>query len=119
MVATIVMVALTAFNFRDAKNKFCHKCTSETEDYHRITCNKNRRTGIRMISILATGILLTTLLPSKNTLIAMLVADKFTYDVAEKVIDTGKDIKDEIKADIIEIFNNIESEETNEDTDTE
>jgi len=45
--------------------------------------------------------------PSRKTLIWMVVADNVTQKNIEKAIDAGKDIKDELKKDIIEIVESI------------
>lgn len=49
-------------------------------------------------------ILLAILIPSKNTLIEMEVARNITYDRIDKVISVGKDIKNDLKVDIIDII---------------
>jgi hypothetical protein len=79
----------------------------------------NKKLGRRLLCIAATGALLLVLLPSQKTLISMLVADKLTYNAAEKIIEAGKNLKDEIKGDVIDVFQNIneanvEAEETSE-----
>ena len=64
---------------------------------------------IRNKFIIATGItfLLTVMIPSRNTIIAMYVTDKLTYDTAEKIIKAGKNVKDEFKKDVIDIIESI------------
>jgi len=46
-------------------------------------------------------------IPSKTTLIQMVVADKLTYKNVEKVLDGGKNIKNEPKQDVMDILNAI------------
>jgi hypothetical protein len=48
--------------------------------------------------------------PTKDELIAIYVADKVTYDIAEKALDNGKLIKDELKKDVIEIIESLTKE---------
>ena len=47
---------------------------------------------------------LTILTPSKSDLIAMIVALKITPNAISAVVDAGKRLKDEIKADVIELL---------------
>ena len=54
---------------------------------------------------------LAILIPPKNTLIQMIVADHITYNSINKVIAQGKSIKNEIKKDIIDILTSINSNE--------
>ena len=49
-------------------------------------------------------------IPSKTTLIQMIVADKLTYNNVEKVLDSGKNIKNELKQDVMDILNAIGEE---------
>jgi len=58
-------------------------------------------------TILLICLLLAIFVPSKDTLIAMYVADKLTYNTTEKILETGKDLKQELKKDIIEIIKSI------------
>jgi len=46
--------------------------------------------------------------PNKSTLIQMIVTSELTYERLDKVIDSGRDIKDEIKNDIIDIINSLD-----------
>jgi hypothetical protein len=48
--------------------------------------------------------------PSKNTIIAMYVANEVTYDRAEKVVEVGKDIKNSLKKDILDIIQELTKE---------
>ena len=52
------------------------------------------------------------LIPSKNTIIAMYVADNITPNNVEKALDVGKDFKEEIKKDIFELIEAIQKDET-------
>lgn len=109
---TFALVALTAFKFRNTERTD----KRNEEGYYDATANRNRRTGIQMICIFVVGLTLVQFLPARNTLIGMLVTNNITYDVAEKVIKTGKDLKNELKKDIIDVFYGIEHPEEEEGT---
>ncbi len=47
------------------------------------------------------------IIPSKNTLIGMMIAKNVTSVNIEKALETGKNFKDEIKKDVIEIIDHI------------
>jgi hypothetical protein len=49
-------------------------------------------------------------IPTKTTLIQMAVADKLTYNNVEQVLDSGKNIKNELKQDVLDIINAIGDE---------
>ena len=57
------------------------------------------------------SLLLVTLIPSKNILIQMIVADHLTYNTVNKVIMQGKNVKNEIKKDIIDILTSVNKKE--------
>ena len=57
------------------------------------------------IPILIVSSILSVITPSKTTLIQMVVADKLTYDVAEKAFKSGSGLKNELKQDVIDIIN--------------
>jgi phosphatidylglycerophosphate synthase len=107
---TFGLVGLIAFRFRNTGRAD----KRSEEGYYDVTANRNRRTGIQMICTFLAGMTLVFLLPAKNTLIGMLVTNTITYDVAEKVLEAGKDLKNELKADIIEVFYGIEHPEEEE-----
>lgn len=48
--------------------------------------------------------------PSKQLLIEMIVLDNITYERVEKAVNLGKDIKDVIKTDIIDIIEALKTE---------
>lgn len=48
-------------------------------------------------------------IPSKKTLLQMYVADKITYDFVSETLSAGKSLKDEIKDDIIEIIQGVQT----------
>lgn len=50
-------------------------------------------------------------IPSKKTLIGMYVADHVTSDNVEKALIVGKDFKEEIKKDILELIDAIQNDE--------
>jgi len=50
-------------------------------------------------------------LPSRNTIIAMIVAKNITPHNIERVVKTGRDFKDEIKTDLIDILQSIDKKE--------
>ena len=52
-------------------------------------------------------VLLSILIPSKNTIITMYATQFLTQENIIKAISTGKSIKDEIKTDIIDILNGV------------
>lgn len=54
--------------------------------------------------------LLSILTPSKNTLIGMIVADQITYDNVSKGVDAGKNLKNELKKDVLDIIEAITKE---------
>ena len=54
---------------------------------------------------------LSVFIPSKNTLIAMYVADNITPNNVEKALEVGKDFKEEIKKDIFELIEAIQKDE--------
>jgi len=49
-------------------------------------------------------------IPSRGTIIGMVVAKNVTHDNVEKIIDSGHSVKEEIKKDIIEIIEAIQKE---------
>lgn len=62
----------------------------------------------RVIIIFSGLLIIGILLPDRKTMIGMYVADKTTYNTISKAGELTKDIKDEIKKDIIEIIREIE-----------
>ena len=65
----------------------------------------------RIIPIFAFFIAILIFMPSKNTLIAMYVADNITPNNVEKALEVGKDFKEEIKKDIFELIEAIQKDE--------
>ena len=63
--------------------------------------------------VLMVSLPLALLIPSKNTIIAMYVADNITPNNVEKALEVGKDFKDEIKKDIIDLIEGINKAEEN------
>ena len=63
------------------------------------------------IGILILTILVAVFVPSRNTLIAMYIADNITSDNVEKALKVGKDFKEEIKKDIFELIEAIQKDE--------
>ena len=55
--------------------------------------------------------LLAMFVPTKNTLIWMVVAKNVTYQNVEKAIEAGADFKNELKKDMIEIIETIKGEQ--------
>lgn len=60
------------------------------------------------IPLFIIGVLIGILVPDKQWIIATILANETTPQNIEKVVNSGKSIKDEIKADFIEIINLIE-----------
>ncbi len=60
--------------------------------------------GIATIVLSIILIPLAVFMPTKNTLIAMYVANEVTYDRVEKAGEIAKDVKDEIKKDFMDIL---------------
>lgn len=54
---------------------------------------------------------LAVLIPDRSTIIQMYIADNITWDRIEKTVEIGKDVKDEIKRDIIDIIDSINKQE--------
>ena len=54
-------------------------------------------------------LVLSIVTPSKNTLIGMIVVQNITENNIKKAVVTGRDLKDEIKKDIIDILQGLES----------
>jgi hypothetical protein len=57
---------------------------------------------------------LSILTPDRETVITMYVADKVTWNNAQKAIEIGADIKETIKKDVIDILNILKDEENTE-----
>lgn len=57
--------------------------------------------------IAAIILLLAMCLPNKNTLIEMYIANELTYNKIESIVRSGRDVKNSIKKDIIDIINEI------------
>ena len=74
----------------------------DDDDYKRF-----RRLAKPILPVWIITLFLAIFVPTKNTLIGMYVADKLTYDIAEKIIDAGKDVKNELKKDVIDIIESI------------
>ena len=62
----------------------------------------------------ATAVIVFTFIPTKETAIQMLVAKNTTTNNIESVVNSGKNIKDEIKKDIIDIVLKIKEEKVKE-----
>ena len=62
--------------------------------------------------IMIVGFILATFIPTKDTIIAMYVADNITPNNVEKALEVGKDFKDEIKKDIFELIEAIQKGES-------
>jgi hypothetical protein len=70
--------------------------------------SKNIKKGIFTWLFLVSFVVL---LPSKNTIIAMYVANEITYNRAEKAVDITKDLKNTLKKDIIDIIQEVTKED--------
>ena len=57
-----------------------------------------------LVPIAVTAIMLTVLIPSRNTIIAMYTASVVTKDSVAGAVEAGTDLKDVIKGDIIDII---------------
>ena len=56
-------------------------------------------------------LILTLFLPSRNTFIAMYIADKVTYTKVEKVVKITEDIKSQLKRDVMDIIGAIKEKD--------
>lgn len=65
---------------------------------------------IPTVVLCAISIFIATILPNQKTLIAMIVAENATYTNVGKAIEVGKDIKNDIKKDIIDMLREIKSD---------
>lgn len=63
------------------------------------------------MSILIPFLLLSLLMPTKNTIIGMVVTKQITKENISALVDAGKDVKDEFKADIMELIDSITRKE--------
>ena len=63
---------------------------------------KNLRNKTTPLFIIA--VFLAMCVPSRNTLIGMVVTNHITYDRLNSMVDAGKSVKDEVKNDIIELI---------------
>ena len=77
-------------------------------DFEDETYVKMKKWAKRLIIYLCIFLLLGVVTPSKNTVIAMYVADNITPNNVEKALDVGKDFKEEIKKDIFELIEAIQ-----------
>ena len=64
-------------------------------------------TGLRASLVMSLLLLPAIFVPSKNTIIAMYVADNITPNNVEKALEVGQDFKNEIKKDIIDLIDGI------------
>ena len=80
-------------------------------DFEDKTYVKMKKWAKRLIACLCVFLLLGIITPSKNTVIAMYVADNITPNNVEKALEVGVDFKNEIKKDIIELIEGIQKEE--------
>ena len=60
-----------------------------------------------LIPLFICFLLMSTITPNKNTMIAMYVADQITYGKVEKTVQITNDIRNIIKRDAIEIINSV------------
>ena len=67
--------------------------------------------AIRYIIVLLTFVMLVILIPTRNTVIGMIVANSITYNNIDSAVKTGKKIKDEVKKDVLDIIQAITKEE--------
>jgi hypothetical protein len=58
-------------------------------------------------------LVISVMAPSKNTIIAMYVADKVTYNAVGSTVEIGKSFKEELKKDVIEIIREVTKEKEN------
>jgi hypothetical protein len=56
-------------------------------------------------------VVLSILMPSKNTIIGIYVAKNITHDSAEKILDAGKSIKEELKSDVMDLINALQNDD--------
>jgi len=66
---------------------------------------------IRYIILFLTFVILMIFIPTKNTIIGMIVANNITHNNIDSAVKTGKKIKDEVKKDVIDIIQAITKEE--------
>lgn len=70
------------------------------------------KVGYLMWTICIVMLTIGFLIPTKATVIGMVTANEITYDRADKAVEIGKDIKDSIKKDIIDIIQEITKEDS-------
>ena len=81
---------------------------SDKEQWAKFKANS----GIKFLKVLwVLCLLIGFLLPSKNTIIAMYATDKITYNSVQKAVDIGRDVKNTIKKDVIDILQSLNKKE--------
>jgi hypothetical protein len=65
-----------------------------------------------LIPVFITVFCLSIVVPTKNTVIGMIVAQQITPDNVKAAINAGKDFKDEVKKDVLDIILAITNEKT-------
>jgi len=67
----------------------------------------------KLFAILALALFIDLAAPSKTTVIQMMVAKNITYERVDKIIKAGKNVKEELKKDVIDIIREIKKNECN------
>ena len=70
---------------------------------------KEKRVVKSIFSVLVVFMLVLTITPTKNTLVAIIVSKHITPNNIEAAVGAGKSLKDEIKSDIIELLTGAEN----------
>ena len=81
------------------------KSKEEIKEWNKNWKHTNKRAYLGLILC----VLISTFAPDKNTIIDMYIADQITWNRVEKIGKMGKDFKNEIKKDIIDIVNSFNS----------
>lgn len=81
----------------------------DSDEYEDYIPNWKRAVKIT-VPILVISSIIFIFTPTRKTLIGMVVAKHVTTNNIESLIDASKDVKDELKADIIEIIESISGE---------
>lgn len=82
--------------------------------FHDGIYNKKLKRIYRSIAVLACSLLITAIIPTKNTAIGMAVASQITWNRVNKTTEITRDLSKEIKLTVIEIIREIKDQEKGE-----
>jgi len=75
---------------------------------------KAKRITISLLVVFICSLLLSMFMPTKETMYSMLVAKTITYEKVSKAVSIGKDVKETIKQDILDIIKEINKKDDKE-----